>query len=174
MRVIDFLCAHPGTKKESCFSQPSGGSFVCGSAFYSDIRGLRRSRFARLWGVRDVLEDSPQNILQIGEEVAAAHLFHLVHFQFAGFHFLILLPDRRHFLFSVPGVLPWTLIDTEQLTGWQRFLKEIYDNMNLLRWTQLFQASAGSDAQISPGCIVRAKAVVSRYHPETSSDQMAR
>lgn len=90
------------------------------------------------------------------------------------FIFLFLLPDRRHFLFSVPGVLPWTLIDTEQLTGWQRFLKEIYDNMNLLRWTQLFQASAGSDAQISPGCIVRAKAVVSRYHPETSSDQMAR
>ena len=28
MRDIDSLCAHPGTKKESCFSQPSLGS-VC-------------------------------------------------------------------------------------------------------------------------------------------------
>ena len=88
MRDIDFLCAHLGTKKESCFSQPSGGLFVCGSAFSSGGHGLRR-RFALLWGVWDVLEDSPQNILQIGEEVSASYLFHLVHFQFICLHFLI-------------------------------------------------------------------------------------
>ena len=85
-------------KKESRFTRPSGDRFRYGSAFAATGRGFLRFRGARLRGVRDILEDPPQNILQIGEEVTAVYLFHFVRFQF-GLHFHILLPCRRHSFF---------------------------------------------------------------------------
>jgi hypothetical protein len=104
-------------KEEPPACSPSGDRFQCGSAFPAphDILLIRFSGLLTLGGL---LEDSPQDFLQIGEEVAAAYLFHRVHIQFMVLHFRILLPYWLHSFFC-PAFHSEHLFIRQDLPRWQ-------------------------------------------------------